>query len=163
MADFPLTKALLMIAALGSGIIGGTFFAFSTFIMASFAEISTEGSVSAMNAINRVILRSWFMPVFIGTAILAVILVIMAIRSWNLGAGSLIVTGAVLYILASFVSTIIFNVPLNDRLATFDGKTAESADFWAVYLKDWTVWNHVRTVASLLASAAFMWALAIAR
>ena len=163
MADFPLTKTLLIIAALGSGIVGGTFFAFSTFIMASLAETSTEGGVSAMNAINRVILRSWFMPVFIGTAILAVILVIMAIRSWNLGAGSLIVTGAVLYILASFVSTIIFNVPLNDRLATFDGKTAESATFWAVYLKDWTVWNHVRTVASLLASAAFMWALAIAR
>jgi uncharacterized membrane protein len=158
-----MTKILLTIAALGSGIIGGTFFAFSTFIMASFAEISNESGVSAMNAINRVILRSPFMPVFVGTVILAAVLVVIAIRNWEFGASSLIIAGAVLYILASFVSTIVFNVPLNDRLATFDGKSAESAAFWTVYLRDWTAWNHVRTVASLAASAAFIWALAIAK
>jgi uncharacterized membrane protein len=32
---------------------------------------------------------------------------------------------------------------------------------WTVYLKDWTWWNHVRTIASLLASIAFVRALMI--
>lgn len=149
-------KWTLIVGALGSGIIGGIFFAFSTFIMASFASISTESGVAAMNAIDRVILRSWFMPVFVGMVVVSAVLAILAIRQWSLGSGSLIIAGAALYILASFVSTIIFNVPLNDKLATFQGNEAAAAEFWATYLKDWTFWNHVRTIASLAASVAFM-------
>lgn len=156
MLEQSLMKWMLITGALGSGIIGGIFFAFSTFIMTSFAAISTESGVAAMNAINRVILRSWFMPVFMSMVVVSVVLVILAIRQWSLGGGSLIIAGAALYILASFVSTIIFNVPLNDRLATFQGNEAEAAEFWATYLKDWTFWNHIRTIASLAASVAFM-------
>ena len=156
MLEQGMMKWMLIVGALGSGIIGGIFFAFSTFIMTSFASISTESGVAAMNAIDRVIVRSWFMPVFIGMVVVSAVLVILAVRQWSMGSGSLIIAGAALYILASFVSTIIFNVPLNDKLATFEGNEAAAAEFWAVYLKDWTFWNHVRTIASLAASAAFM-------
>jgi uncharacterized membrane protein len=159
MFDFPVIKALLTVAALGSGIIGGIFFAFSTFIMTSFAQIPNESGISAMNAIDRVILRSWFMPIFVGMVVLSVILVVVAIRNWDGGTGGLIIAGAAIYVLGSFVSTIVFNVPLNDRLATFDGKSAEAAEFWAVYLRDWTFWNHVRTIASVAASGLFIWAI----
>jgi uncharacterized membrane protein len=156
MSDFPFARLVLTIAALGSGIIGGTFFAFSTFVMASLAEISGESGVAAMSAINRVILRSWFMPVFVGTAVLSVLIIVLAMRNWDFSASSLMIVGATLYLVASFLSTIVFNVPLNDRLATFDGQGAEAASFWTTYFKDWTFWNHVRTAASLLASAAFI-------
>ena len=156
MLEQSLMKWTLIAAALGSGIIGGIFFAFSTFIMTSFAAISTESGIASMNAINRVIVRSWFMPVFLGTILVAAILVILAIRQWSLGSGTLILSGAALYIVASFISTIVFNVPLNDKLATFQGNEPAAAEFWATYLKDWTFWNHVRTIASLAASVAFM-------
>jgi uncharacterized membrane protein len=149
-------KWTLIVGALGSGIIGGIYFAFSTFIMTSLASISTESGVAAMNAIDRVIVRSLFMPVFLGMVVISAVLVILAIRQWTMGAGSLIIAGALLYVLASFVSTIAFNVPLNDKLATFQGNEAAAAEFWATYLKDWTFWNHVRTIASLAASVAFM-------
>ena len=96
------------------------------------------------------------MPVFLGTVLVAAILVILAIRQWSLGSGTLILSGAALYIVASFISTIVFNVPLNDKLATFQGNEPAAAEFWATYLKDWTFWNHVRTIASLAASVAFM-------
>ena len=127
MLEQGLMKWTLIVGALGSGIIGGIFFAFSTFIMASFASISTESGVAVMNAIDRVILRSWFMPVFVGMVVVSAVLVILAIRQWSLGSGSLIIAGAALYILASFVSTIIFNVPLNDKLATLQGNEAAAA------------------------------------
>lgn len=156
MLEQSLMKSALIIGALGSGIIGGIFFAFSTFIMTSFAALPTENGIAAMNAINRVILRSWFMPVFVGMVVVSAILVILAIRDWSLGAGSLIMSGAALYIFASFISTILFNVPLNDRLAAFEGSEAAAAEVWATYLKDWIFWNHIRTIASLAASVAFM-------
>ena len=37
-------------------------------------------------------------------------------------------------------------------------RTAEGAALWQAYLQDWTRWNHVRTLASLAASAALGWA-----
>jgi hypothetical protein len=42
MSDFPFARLVLTIAALGSGIIGGTFFAFSTFVMASLGWVATD-------------------------------------------------------------------------------------------------------------------------
>ncbi|NJP11062.1 MAG: DUF1772 domain-containing protein [Leptolyngbyaceae cyanobacterium RU_5_1] len=50
---------------------------------------------------------------------------------------------------------IAFNVPLNDALAVVKSNSTEGAALWANYLKNWTFWNHVRTIASLVAAALF--------
>ena len=156
MLEPSLMKWMLIAGALGSGVTGGIFFAFSAFIMTSLATIPIESGVAAMNAINRVILRSWFMPVFLGMVAVSAVLVILAVRQWSLGSGSLVIAGAALYVLATFVSTILFNVPLNDRLAAFQGNETAAAEVWATYLEEWILWNHVRTISSLAASVAFM-------
>jgi uncharacterized membrane protein len=46
----------------------------------------------------------------------------------------------------------VFNVPLNDALAKVEPSSAEGASLWTRYLTDWTIWNHVRTVAALAAA-----------
>jgi uncharacterized membrane protein len=51
--------------------------------------------------------------------------------------------------------TFAFNVPLNDALATVDPASADVATQWASYLTAWTNWNHVRTVAALMAAVSF--------
>jgi uncharacterized membrane protein len=53
----------------------------------------------------------------------------------------------------------VLNVPLNNALARVDPSSAAGAAEWARYLKDWTLWNHVRTVASIAAAALFTYAL----
>jgi uncharacterized membrane protein len=35
-------------------------------------------------------------------------------------------------------------------------KSAEGASVWKTYLSAWTAWNHVRTIAALLACASFI-------
>jgi uncharacterized membrane protein len=149
----------LVAAAIGSGLVAGIFFAFSTFIMTAFSRIPAEQGIAAMNSINVTIVRSPFMALFVPTAILCVVIAILAIVNWRGGASGLMLAGAALYVFASFVSTIVFNVPMNDALAKVGGNGPEATQFWAAYLKDWTRWNHVRTVASLLASVAFVRAL----
>jgi uncharacterized membrane protein len=52
--------------------------------------------------------------------------------------------------------TLIFNVPLNNRLAAVNPDSAEGKAVWAHYLRVWTVWNHVRTVAPLAAMGCFI-------
>lgn len=49
----------------------------------------------------------------------------------------------------------IFNVPGNNALAAVQPGSEQGAALWADYLRTWTNWNHVRTVASLAAAAAF--------
>jgi uncharacterized membrane protein len=59
-----------------------------------------------------------------------------------------------------FVVTMVFNVPLNDALAAVDPAGSEARPLWQGYLRDWTMWNHVRTVSSTLACALFIAAIA---
>ncbi|OWV69315.1 hypothetical protein ATY76_11070 [Rhizobium sp. R339] len=149
----------LVAAAIGSGLVAGIFFAFSTFIMAAFSRIPAEQGIAAMNSINVTIVRSPFMALFVPTAMLCIVITVLALMNWRGGASALMLAGAALYVLASFLSTIVFNVPMNDALAKVGGSGTEAAALWATYLKDWTWWNHVRTIASLLASVAFVRAL----
>lgn len=155
----PITNIALIAAALGSGLIAGIFFAFSTFIMQAFARLPAEQGIAAMQSINTTILRSPFMVVFLLTLAFSVFIAVMAIVHWRGGVSILMLAGAALYIVTTFVSTIVFNVPLNDALDKVDGRTAEAAELWATYLSDRTRWNHLRTAASLLASCAFVRAL----
>jgi uncharacterized membrane protein len=68
--------------------------------------------------------------------------------------------GGVIYVLGMFVVTMVFNVPLNNALAAADLPSHGAAPLWARYLKEWTFWNHVRTVACIAASALFIAAIA---
>lgn len=149
----------LVAAAIGSGLVAGIFFAFSTFIMTAFFRIPAEQGIAAMNSINVTIVRSPFMALFVPTAILCLVISVLALINWRGGASGLMLAGAALYLLASFVSTIVFNVPMNDALEKVSGNGPQAAELWATYLRDWTWWNHVRTIASLLASVAFVRAL----
>jgi len=56
-----------------------------------------------------------------------------------------------------FVVTMVFNVPLNNQLQSSQAADVESN--WRRYMIAWTRWNHVRTLASLAASAMFIAAL----
>jgi uncharacterized membrane protein len=56
-----------------------------------------------------------------------------------------------------FVVTMAFNVPLNNQLQASQAADVEAT--WRRYMVSWTRWNHVRTLASLAASALFIAAL----
>jgi len=153
------TTGLLWFSALGCGVMAGVYFAFSTFIMTSLGRLDQVAGIAAMNAINVDIVRSLFMPLFLGTTVAGAALVVMgALRLSEPGAVSMIAAGS-LYVLGMFVVTMAFNVPMNDALAAVQPSAPEAGAVWASYLKDWVFWNHVRTIASVVASALFIAAL----
>jgi uncharacterized membrane protein len=94
-----IVTALLWTAALSSGLIAGIYFAFSVFIMQAFGKIETSQSVAAMNAINETILRSLFMPLFFGSTIISVILIVVALVHWgDAGSGLTLIAGAIYFV-----------------------------------------------------------------
>ncbi len=149
---------LALSAALGSGLIAGVFFAFSSFIMQSFSKLPANQAIAAMNTINVVILNSLFMVVFVGTAAVCAVLGVVAFIKWSQPGSVFLLIGGLLYLIGSIVVTGAFNVPLNDALAAVTPERA-TTEAWKQYLEPWMVWNHVRTATSLLASLAFIIAL----
>ena len=60
--------ALTLFAALGCGLVGGVFFAFSTFVMKALSRLPPGEGLAAMQSINVAALNRWFMAAFFGTA-----------------------------------------------------------------------------------------------
>ena len=155
------TTILLWFCALGCALLGGLYFAFSAFIMRALEESGPAGVV-AMNAINRVILRSWFMPLFVGTTLASLALAILGLFELPALRGVCLIAGGLLYVAGMFVVTMFFNVPLNNALAEVTAETRAGTAIWKDYLRRWTLWNHVRTVSCLAAAAVFVFLLSTA-
>jgi uncharacterized membrane protein len=151
---------LLWFSAIGCGLIAGLYFAFSTFVMKALGRIDQASGIAAMSSINTVILKSLFMPIFFGTTLAALVLALLGLMRWGAPAAAAMLAGGIIYVLGMFVVTVLCNVPLNNALAAVDPATTEAASVWARYLKDWTMWNHVRTLASAAAMALFVAAIA---
>jgi uncharacterized membrane protein len=147
---------VVMIAALGSGLIAGVFFAFSSFVMGALGRLPPAQGAAAMQAINIVVINPVFMAVFLGTGVVAACLAFWAGTHWSDPRALWTVVGALAYLVGSIGVTMALNVPLNNALAGVDPASAEGAAEWARYQGSWTLWNTVRMLASLAAAAAFI-------
>ena len=148
--------SLLWFSAISCGLIAGVCFAFSTFIMSALGRIDHVAGISAMNAINVDIVQSLFIVLMLGTTVASAALAGIAIFRWSEPGAVPMFIGGALFFTGMFVSTMIFNVPLNDALAAVDPASTEGAALWARYVSDWTFWNHVRTIASTASFALFI-------
>lgn len=145
---------LTFLAILATALNAGLFFIFSVCIMAAFARLSPAEGAAAMSAINVVIQNPWFFSAFFGGAALSLALIVIGFMQGGAG-GSLAAAGGVVFVIAVIGVTIVFNVPLNNALVAAPAGSAEQAALWQRYLDVWTLWNHVRTVGSLVAVGLF--------
>ena len=154
MIDGPI-HVLTVAAAVGSGVVAGVFFAFSTFVMRALGRLPAPQGIAAMQAINVAAPTPWFMVALFGTVPVCVALSVWAgISSAEPGAAHLLVASG-LYLVAPAL-TIGYHVPQNNALAAVDPSHGDGARLWARYLKNWTAWNHVRTLAPMVAAAVFV-------
>jgi len=149
---------LTIVSALGSGLVAGIFFAFSTFVMGALGRLAPGQGIAAMQSINVVVINPWFFAAFFGTAVGCLVLAVFGFVNWNQPGTLYLLAGSVLYLLGSILVTIAFNVPLNDALAAVAPDSADGASLWIRYLSVWTGWNHVRTAGSFAAAASFIMA-----
>jgi uncharacterized membrane protein len=147
---------LLWASAIGALLTAGIFFAFSNFVMRGLARLPAGEGAAAMNSINVTVVNPVFMALFLGAGLTCAALAVMSLLSIPEPAEVKIIAAAAVYIVGSIGVTMIFNVPLNGRLAA---APADSAALWDDYLKDWVMWNSVRGLASLAAGVLFVSAL----
>ena len=149
-----MTSLMLVIASiLGSGVMAGLFFVFSNTVMAALGRLPAAQGMAAMQSINAVILNPVFLCLFIGTALLCALVVVLGVWQWRAPGAMLLVLGGASYLVGTFLVTMAFNVPLNNELAALAAGDPGSAETWVRYLRTWTLWNHARTATSILALA----------
>ncbi|OXS36141.1 anthrone oxygenase family protein [Streptomyces sp. XY006] len=150
---------LTVLGVLGTGLVAGVFCAFSTFVMRGLGALPPAQGVAAMKAINVAAVTPPFMAVFLGSAVLCAVIAVVTFVLWPEEGTVELLVGSALYLFGSFGLTMVANVPRNDALAGLEPGTSEAAAYWSAYLREWTLWNHVRTVASAGAALAYVLAL----
>jgi len=150
---------LTFIAALGTALVAGIFYAFSTSVMRALGNLAPAEGIAAMQSINVAVFNVWFMGAMFGTAAICLVLAIGSFLAWHQTGAAYILAGSALYLAGTILVTVVFNVPLNDALAATNAASADGSKIWARYLSDWTWWNHVRSAAALAAAAFFITAL----
>jgi uncharacterized membrane protein len=153
---------LILLAALGCGLIGGLFFAFSNFVMRALARLPDAQGIAAMQAINVTVLNPVFLGTFMGTALVCAVLAGYGLLHLPQPGSWWLIAGGLQYLIGNLLVTRACNIPRNDALARLDPSSVAAGNAWREYLRGWNAWNHVRTVTALAASVAFVVALRVA-
>ena len=74
------TIIAIVIALLGSALLGGIFFAFSSFVMKALARVPSAEGIAAMQSINVVVLNPSFLGAFMGTAAISLLVAVIAVK-----------------------------------------------------------------------------------
>jgi uncharacterized membrane protein len=152
MSDDLLTGVILF-SAIGSGIVAGVLFAFSTFVMRALDRLPAAQGLAAMQSINITVLNPAFGLAFGGTAVTSAVLAAAAAFRWDEPESGLLLAGSLCYLVGGIGLTIAFHV------ADLEPTGADSAARWHHYVAVWTAGNHVRTLASAVAAVLFTVAL----
>lgn len=137
------------ITVLGSGIVAGVFFTFSTFVMKALAGLPPAEGIAAMQAINLAAVTPPFMAALFGSGLGAIALVATAAPDLSEAGAVLRLAGGIVYLLGPVGLTITYHVPRNDHLAALDPTDPAAAVHWDGYTTTWTSMNHLRTLTAL--------------
>ena len=155
-----LVDVMLWFAVIAVGLMAGVYFTFSSFVMRSIDTIEKPLGMIAMQEINRVILRSVFLPIFFASSAACALLAVVAIVGGPSTGSTAMLAGGAIYVVGMFVVTVVANVPLNNALEATAARGPDGEAMWRRYMQRWTVWNHVRTLSCMASLALLVLALA---
>jgi uncharacterized membrane protein len=157
-----LSRVLVITAAVGTGLAGGVFFAFSTFVMHGLGQLPDRDGLLAMNAINKAAPTPVFMTLLFGTAAVCLVVGVSALRHLGEPGVTWRLVGCGVYLVTAIALTAAYHVPHNDALAALDPSSGDAASQWRTYLSHWTAWNHVRTIGCMVSAVALTLAARVA-
>lgn len=151
-----ITAIATALTAVGTGVMAGVFFTFSTSVMPALAKQPAAAAITAMQQMNISIVNPLFLLVLVGSTLCCLALVVTAPFT---GAAHLAarVAGCLIFLVGAIGLTAAVNVPMNNALAVVDPASSAGVSLWRDYLVRWTRFNHVRALASVVATALLIW------
>ena len=149
-----------IIAAAGTGVMGGLYFAFSMFVMPALRRLPADRGVAAMQAMNRAAPAPFMVVGVVVAGGASAALAVDALGNLDHTASRWRLVAGALY-LATIVITGAYHIPRNNALDRLDASSPEAARFWADFVPAWTAGNHVRFALAAAASGVFAYALTL--
>ncbi len=146
-----LPAALRSAAALWVGVMAGFFYAFSVVVMPGLSTADPTVAMEAMQAINDSVRNFAFAAGFFGAPLVCIIAMGHAAYRRDWPVAWLVLVGGLIYLIGAAGVTFLVNVPLNEELALLDPALTENRSEMLSYINEWSTWNDVRTVASVVA------------
>ncbi|TCM43613.1 DUF1772 domain-containing protein [Kribbella sp. VKM Ac-2568] len=153
-----LRVALLLAAALTTGLMAGVYVIYSNAFMPGLGKTDDKTFVGAFQAVDRAILN----PLFLGLGFLGSLVLTLVAGLLSLGEDALAwIAIAFVLNLITVIITIAINVPLNDALkAAGDPDTIDvTAARTAFNEARWSSYNLIRSVLSTVAFGLLAWSL----
>ena len=144
-------RTVSLATALGSGVMGGVLFGFSSFVMPALNRLPAADAVRTMQAINATAPRGLALPL-VGSALGSVVVGGWALAGTSGATRTLLVAGAATG-LCAFAVTAAYHVPRNNALDRVTAASAAAQAAWDGYEPGWVAMNHVRTALSLASAA----------
>ena len=144
-------------AAVGAGVLGGVYVAFSTFVMPALRRVPADRAVVAMQAMNRAAPAPWAIVGLLGAGGACAVLAVQALADLDDAAARWRLAGSALY-LSTIVITFAFHIPRNEALDHVDAAGAGVDRAWADFAGSWSSGNHIRALASVGAAAVLTYA-----
>jgi uncharacterized membrane protein len=144
----PARRAFLLLALLASALIAGFFYSYSISVMPGLLATDSISAVRAMQGINATIRTPVFAFAFFGALVFPLLAALFSRERIQLA----LLAGAVLaYGAGALGVTFLVSVPMNEALATQTPAAATASAIWHAYEIPWSLWNHLRAVASTVA------------
>jgi uncharacterized membrane protein len=144
-----------VVVAVGAGATGGALWVFSVMVLPAFDRLRPGEAVASFQRINEAAQRPGFLSVFLGTALGALAVAVLAIMArgdnWLLH-----LVGALLYLVTVAITGSV-NVPANNRLATMPPDELGAPGAWAHFTRVWRPANHARSLTALAGALLLAW------
>lgn len=145
----------LILATLLCSLVAGFLFAFAVVVMPGIKTLDDKGFIRAFQVIDGVIQKNQpvFILVWIGSAIALIAAAVLGFGELGVADRFVMITALTLYLLAVQLSTIVVNIPLNNRLQTMEIDSMDEAALKAgreAFEPRWNRWNVLRTFVSIV-------------
>lgn len=140
-------------SVLSTGLIAGLLFAYSCSVNPALKALSDKEYVRAMQAINSAIQNPVFFLIFVGPLLLLPLSTFLLYRRHDSSFWYMAIATC-LYVVGVFGVTMLFNVPLNDRLAAIRMNALNDWDISTMrrlFEARWNLVHAIRTVAAIVA------------
>ena len=148
---------VLEVSIITCGLVAGVFLTFSDFVMRSLGLAKPAAGIEVMQIINRQVFATIFMVLLLGWSAMSPLMIGYAYFNIAGHASVLIIAGGGVYLAGVFIVSMVFNVPMNQRLDALEFSSTDADTYWRqTFLPRWTFWNYVRAVSATISAICFL-------
>jgi uncharacterized membrane protein len=151
------TQTIILVTSIFlTGLMAGIFFTWSNAVKPGIGKLNDIDYLSALQSMNRVILNSLFLIVFIGTIISVALVPVFHFHFYPKNIFWLLILIVIIYLVGVFSVTVFGNIPLNEILDKRNLSVMNPNDLSLLRDSIENRWNNFNLIRSISSAVSFL-------